>query len=79
MIRHLFLSVALTGVVCAGFGQRPAKKKPNILFILADDQGYGDLGAFYQNERARLNDHSKPFEVTPHLDRMAGEGAMLTQ
>jgi len=80
MIRHLFLAgLALTGVL-AGLAQKPSKKKaPNILFILADDQGYGDLGAFYQNERARLNDRSKPVEVTPHLDRMAGEGAMLTQ
>lgn len=54
------------------------KKAPNIIYVLADDQGYGDLGAFYQNERARLNDRSKPTELSPNIDRMATEGAMLT-
>jgi arylsulfatase A-like enzyme len=74
-------------MVVACFGQRAARpevkrtagKAPNIIFILADDQGYGDLGVFYQNERARLKDRSKPFELSPKTDRMAAEGAMMTQ
>jgi arylsulfatase A-like enzyme len=43
-------------------------KKPNIIFILADDLGYGDLGCFGQK---RIK--------TPHLDNMAEEGMRLTQ
>lgn len=37
--------------------------QPNILFILCDDMGYGDLGCYGQ-----------PFIRTPHIDAMAGEG-----
>jgi len=48
---------------------------PNIIFILTDDLGYGDLGCFWQNQR---NESGKPAGATPNLDRMAAEGAMLT-
>lgn len=43
-------------------------RKPNILLILADDLGYGDLGCYGQ----------KQIE-TPNLDRMAREGLRFTQ
>ncbi|MBX2815102.1 MAG: arylsulfatase [Saprospiraceae bacterium] len=43
-------------------------KLPNIVYILADDLGYGDLGCYGQNS----------FQ-TPHLDRLAGEGMLFTQ
>ena len=42
--------------------------KPNILFILCDDMGYGDLGCYGQ-----------PYIRTPHLDAMASEGMRFTQ
>ncbi|MDA0349237.1 MAG: arylsulfatase [Verrucomicrobia bacterium] len=44
------------------------RSKPNIIFIMADDMGYGDLGSFGQ-------------EViqTPYLDQMAKEGLRFTQ
>ena len=42
-------------------------RKPNIVFILADDLGYGDVGCFGQ-EKIK----------TPRLDRMAAEGMRLT-
>ena len=48
-------------------GDRPNANRPNIVFILADDLGYGDLGCFGQ----------KHFQ-TPHLDQMATEGMRLT-
>lgn len=41
---------------------------PNILFILADDLGYGDVGCY--------NPESKV--PTPHLDRMASQGMLFT-
>lgn len=43
------------------------KKHPNIIFILADDLGYGDLS--YLNENGKIK--------TPHLDRMAAEGVVF--
>jgi len=45
----------------------PAQQKPNIIFIYADDMGYGDLGCY----------GAKAFR-TPNLDRMAAEGLKLT-
>jgi len=45
---------------------------PNILFILCDDLGWGDLGVFYQNDKPG----TKKF-VTPNLDTFAAEGAQL--
>ncbi|MDE3742674.1 sulfatase-like hydrolase/transferase [Maribacter polysaccharolyticus] len=40
-----------------------SKKQPNIIFIFADDWGYGDLGI-----------HGSTFCKTPNLDKMASEG-----
>lgn len=42
-------------------------RKPNIIFILADDLGYGDLGCYGQKQIR-----------TPHIDRMAKEGVRFT-
>lgn len=42
--------------------------KPNIILILADDLGYGDVGAF-----------GNPDVLTPNLDALATEGVCLTQ
>jgi arylsulfatase A-like enzyme len=47
---------------------RGAAKSPNIVLILADDLGYGDLGCYGQEEIA-----------TPHLDQLASEGMRFTQ
>jgi len=44
------------------------KSKPNIIYIYADDLGYGELGSYGQTKIK-----------TPHLDRMAKEGMRFTQ
>jgi len=49
-------------------------KRPNIIYILADDTGYGDVGCFWQNQRPT---GAWRF-ATPGLDAMAAQGAMLT-
>lgn len=55
------------------------KTKPNIIFILTDDLGVGDVGVFFQNQRRLANQRNKPFTITPYLDKMAAGGAMLDQ
>lgn len=60
----------LVGLACAGgFAlARAEPSKPNVLLILADDLGYGDVRCY--------NDASKV--PTPNLDRLAGEGMRFT-
>jgi len=43
-------------------------KRPNIIFIMADDMGYGDLGCY--NKRSKI--------PTPNMNRLAKEGARFT-
>ncbi len=44
------------------------KEKPNIIFIMADDLGYGDLGCYEQK-----------LIKTPNIDKLASEGIRFTQ
>ncbi len=66
MIRVLLTFAMMIGIPSSLFAQAP--KKPNIIFILADDLGYGDLGCYGQKKIA-----------TPNLDRMAKQGMRFTQ
>ncbi len=64
--RHFLLATtALAACASPQIAETPARK-PNIVLVLCDDLGYGDLGAF-GNRAIR----------TPNLDRMAAEGARL--
>ncbi len=67
-----FLLCLLPGAVFAAAPATP----PNIIFILADDLGVGDVGAFFQNERRAAG--NKATHLTPNLDQMAATGARLT-
>jgi arylsulfatase A-like enzyme len=52
----------------AGAASDTASRKPNILFILADDMGYADVGCFGARDYR-----------TPNIDRIAAEGLKLPQ
>jgi len=53
--------------LCATLAAQRSSPPPNIIIILADDMGYGDLGSF-----------GSPNIKTPRLDRMAAEGQKWT-
>ena len=68
----LFAAVFISGLLLpqisvAQYKNTPAKK-PNIIFILADDLGYGDLGSYGQK-----------LVQTPNLDQLAKEGTRFPQ
>ncbi|MEM7234331.1 MAG: arylsulfatase [Planctomycetota bacterium] len=56
--------------LCGSFGHVFAEetRPPNIIFVMADDMGYGDAGCYGQKEIR-----------TPSIDRMAAEGMKFTQ
>jgi arylsulfatase A len=64
-MRRLIAAVLVAAAAIAGGS---AQTRPNVVLILADDLGYGDVGAF--NPGGRI--------PTPHLDRLAREGLRFT-
>lgn len=59
----------LLTIPCDGFAVADdASPKPNIIYILADDLGYGELGCYGQRKIK-----------TPHIDKLAAEGMRFTQ
>ncbi|MCX7827364.1 MAG: sulfatase-like hydrolase/transferase, partial [Verrucomicrobiae bacterium] len=65
-MRTIFAIVLALFALCCD--QSLAANKPNVILIIADDLGYGDLACY-----------GHPKFKTPCLDRMASEGARLTQ
>ena len=63
IVAFLFLSL----ISCTANAQQN-KQKPNVIFIFADDLGWGDLSAYGGN---RIK--------TPNLDRLASQGTLFTQ
>jgi len=70
-IRKLLLILFCIVVVfhsCSNPTKKESRRKPNIIYILADDLGYGDLGSYGQ----------KMIE-TPNIDKLAENGMKFTQ
>jgi arylsulfatase A-like enzyme len=63
MFRKIILALC---ILC--FFNTIQAQKPNVIFILVDDMGYGDLGSYGQKVLK-----------TPHLDQMAREGMRFTR
>src|SRR3977135_4467090 len=60
-------AVATTTLAASGVVHGAPARRPNVLFILADDLGYGDLSCY-----------GRPDYKTPVLDAFAKQGVMFT-
>ncbi|TSJ56343.1 sulfatase-like hydrolase/transferase [Atlantibacter subterranea] len=72
MKKHI-LATLVSAAFCASVAIHPAlaaenHQKPNVVIILADDLGYGDLGVY-----------GHPIVKTPNIDKLAQEGVRFTQ
>ena len=71
LMKSLRAVAFLLAVLCVGMSGTAAVplagKRPNIILIITDDQGYGDLSC-----------HGNPILKTPHLDRVHAESARFT-
>ncbi len=70
VVRLLLLAGALLALTRAAAGASAAApaSRPNFLFIIADDHGYGDVSTYERRD-----------VLTPHIDRIAGEGMLFTR
>src|SRR6201986_4627162 len=69
MNKLVLAACVLIAAVTQSVAQQP--QKPNVVFILADNVGYGDLGSYGGGELRGA--------PTPRLDQLAREGLRLTQ
>src|SRR5688572_13607371 len=68
VVRPLIAALVLVAWFATVARAADSAPKPNVVFILADDLGYGDLSCYGQ----------KDFK-TPNIDRLAAEGVRFTQ
>lgn len=68
MMRIVSLSVLSVWALAAGLAADDVVSRPNVVLVIADDMGYGDLGVT-----------GNPVIQTPHLDAMARRSAWMTQ
>ncbi len=67
-MKFLTLSALVAALAFAGPAPAADATKPNLVFFLMDDMGYGDIAPFNSDTKNR----------TPNIDRMAREGMKLT-
>ncbi len=70
MHRRIFLKIAgagATALALTGLLSCEKSQKPNVILIITDDQGYGDLAC-----------HGNPIIKTPNMDKLRGESVRLT-
>ena len=71
LLIYLLSSVFINGVSATTLGggakNKSSVKQPNVVFVITDDQGYGDLSI-----------HGNPIVKTPHIDAFAKESVSLT-
>lgn len=68
MIESKFILAGALSMCAYNLFAKAPEKKPNIIYIMCDDMGYGDLGCYGQ-----------PYINTPNIDNMAREGMRFTQ
>jgi len=66
-MRILISILAFVSLLSSGCKSQSVHEKPNVIIILTDDQGYGEVGA-----------HGNAFIRTPHMDELYNEGVRLT-
>ena len=66
--KRLFHLSAISLLLLPAGGSAVAESLPNVIFVLADDLGYGDVRSFNPNSKI----------PTPNIDRLAGEGMRFT-
>ncbi|WP_347840762.1 arylsulfatase [uncultured Draconibacterium sp.] len=67
MKRIILITIALLVVSNSFAGGKKTPSKPNVILVLTDDQGIGDLGR-----------HGNPYLKTPHLDKFYDEAVHMT-
>jgi arylsulfatase A-like enzyme len=65
---NFFMPIYLLALMTLGWSISMSQQRPNVIYIYADDLGYGELGCYGQKKIK-----------TPHLDRLASEGVRFTQ
>tara|TARA_X000000950_G_scaffold70567_1_gene87550 strand:+ start:560 stop:1993 length:1434 start_codon:yes stop_codon:yes gene_type:complete len=65
--RYFLFTVLFLGLLFFSSCEKPQQKRPNIVFLLADDLGYNELGAYGQK-----------VIKTPHLDKLAKQSMKFT-
>lgn len=67
-LKHVLPLLCAPAVAAPVTIQAQSQQKPNIIYIMCDDMGYGDLGCYGQ-----------PYISTPHIDSLASQGIRFTQ